>query len=384
MMRLADISKLFVLLILLSSCSVPYHEYPKIEPGRELTFPRDHYAHPEFRTEWWYYSGHLDAEDGTRYGFELVFFVRRTDMDKIIGIPVSNVFSNPAHMSHFAITDLQKNRMFYDEKRTKDYLTKNADAGALADSFMIWNDNWSAKLIGDTQFLSASMKNYELSIGLKPQKPFVLHGKDGYFEKASGPDFARGTFYIAFTRLVGEGYLLVEGKPKKVHATAWMDHEYGSRQLAPDQLGWDWFSLQFNDGSELMIYMLKQSDGSWGELSKGTYVAPDGKATPLKKDAFRIKPLREWKSLKSGGTYTLDWNVRVLPLDLDITVKPMIDDAEINSRNSTLVTYWEGMIEAEGTKGERPTSARGFMELCGDSHPMTFLTRAKDSSEPAG
>ena len=92
MMRLADISKLFVLLILLSSCSVPYHEYPKIEPGRELTFPRDHYAHPEFRTEWWYYSGHLDAEDGTRYGFELVFFVRRTDMDKIIGIPVSNVF----------------------------------------------------------------------------------------------------------------------------------------------------------------------------------------------------------------------------------------------------------------------------------------------------
>lgn len=384
MMRIARICGVLVLLIFLGSCSVSHHEYPKIEKGRELTFPRDHFAHPEFRTEWWHYNGHLDAEDGSKYGFELVFFTRRTDMDNNLGVPFRNNFSNPAHMSHFAVIDLQKNKLFFEDKKTKDYLDKGANAGALADSFFVWNENWSAKQIGDTQILSASMKNYDLSIGLKPRKPFVLNGENGYFEKSAGPKFARGTFYIAFTRLVGDGYLFVEGKPKKVHATVWMDHEYGSKQLAPDQVGWDWFSLQFNDGSELMIYMLKQSDGTWGEQSKGTYIAADGKATSLKKDSFRIEKLRKWRSLKSGAKYTLDWHIRALPLDLDVTVKPMIDDAEINSRNSTKVIYWEGMVKAEGTKGGHPISAKGYMELCGDSHPVSFLTKATETTGPAG
>ena len=362
-------------------CSALDHTYPTIEKGRKLTFPRDHFAHKDFRTEWWYYNGRLEAEDGSRYGFELVFFKRRTDEDKIWGYPIYK-YTNPAHLAHFSITDLQEKKLHYADKRTRDFDHKRGPAGALEDSYMVWNESWSAKGIGDKHFLKADMKGYDLSIAVEPAKkqPFVLHGDNGYFLKSGGPDFARGTFYIAFTRLVGEGYLFVDGKPKKVKVSAWMDHEFGSHQLAPDQLGWDWFSIQFADNTEVMLYLLKQADGSWSPLSKGTYVDADGKSYPIRFNEIRTTPLRTWKG---KGQYTIEWKFEVLPLDLEMIVRPLVDDQEIDSRKSTMVVYWEGIVEANGTKGGKPIHGEGYMELCGNAHPVHFLTenRSSDNSD---
>lgn len=369
-------------LLLLSCCSVPFHEYPTIDPAYELTFPRDHFAHRDFRTEWWYYNGRLDAEDGAVYGFELVFFVRRTDMDKYGVIPIS-IYSNPAHLTHFSISDISENKYQYAEKRTADYITRGYDAGAMETAFNVWNEDWSAKEIGGAHYLKADMKHYDLSVALTPKKPFVLHGENGYFVKADGPEFPRGTYYISFTRLVGDGFLFVDGVPKKVRASAWMDHEFGSHQLAPGQLGWDWFSVQLDDGSDLMVYMLKQSDGSWGPLSKGTYVDADGNVRKLAKNEIRAEPLRTWKSKRTKSEYVVEWSLHILPLDMEIHIVPLMDDQEINSKRSTNVIYWEGIVKADGTRNGRPVSGTGYVELCGNAHPVTYLTKQAFDDDPA-
>jgi predicted secreted hydrolase len=366
-----------VLLVTAFGCSRPRHVYPRIDPGRELTFPRDHYAHREYRTEWWYFSGKLEANDGARYGFELVFFVRRTDNDKTIGIPIS-YYSNPAHLAHFAITDLQREKFDVTQKRTPDHWTKDGDAGALECSFFLWNQDWVVSQVNDTFVVHASTGDYKLDLMLEPKKPFVLHGENGYFVKAEGPEFPRGTYYIAYTRLGGQGELTVDGEPVKVEATAWMDHEFGSRQLAPDQLGWDWFALQFHDGSELMLYLLKQEDGSHGALSKGAWIDPKGHVTPIKAEDIDSVPVRRWTSPHTGAEYVLDWEIAVPTLDLKLSVNSLLDDQEIDSSKSTMIVYWEGMIKSQGTKGGVPVQADGFMELCGNAHPMNVLSLLKE------
>lgn len=366
-----------VLLIVGIGCSRPLHVYPKIDPGRELIFPRDHNAHREFRTEWWYFSGKLESGDGSRYGFELVFFVRRTDNDKTLGIPIA-YYSNPAHLAHFAITDLQREKFDVTQKRTPDHWTKDGDAGASELSFFIWNQDWSVTKMNDSFVVHASTGDYQLNLTLEPQKPFILHGDNGYFVKADGPDYPRGTYYIAYTRLGGKGELTVKGKPVQVEATAWMDHEFGSYQLAPDQLGWDWFALQFQNGSELMLYMLKQEDGSHGALSKGAWIDPEGFVTPIKAEDIAAVPVRRWTSPHTGAQYVLDWEIEVPTLDLKLTVNSLLDDQEIDSSKSTMIVYWEGMIKSQGTKGGVPVQADGFMELCGNAHPMNVLSLLKE------
>ena len=363
---------LAALLLAAAGCQTAPHRFPTIAPGTKVDLPRDHYAHPEFRTEWWYYNGRLETDEGRVFGFQLVFFVRQTDNDLLYGFP-ARWYANPAHLAHFCLSDVANRRLHYAEKLTLD-IADGGDAGARTDSFSVFNRNWSAREIDGVHHLKARQRRYELALALKETKPPVLHGQDGYFLKSAGPDFARGTYYITHSRLEGEGVLTIGGRAHNVRATAWRDHEFGSHQLAPDQLGWDWFSLQFADNTELMLYMLKHRDGSWGPLSKGTFVTADGRAIPLTKDDIQLEPLRSWKSRYGAGEYQVDWRARLPKLGLDFVIRPVFDAQEVNSRKSTMVVYWEGLVTARGTKNGRPLTGHGYVELCGNDRQVRQLT----------
>jgi predicted secreted hydrolase len=368
-------------LLLAWGCTSTPVQYPTISPGHALTFPRDHFAHPEFRTEWWYYNGRLETETGDVYGFQLVFFIRRTDNDYIYGLP-ARLHSNPTHLSHFCLTDVAGQRLHFGERLTPDQ-TQGGDAGTRTDSFLVWNGDWSARESGGVHHLEAHYSLFDLALALTEAKPPVLHGEDGFFLKSDGPDFDRGTYYITHSRLVGDGVLTIAGKPQKVRAIAWRDHEFGSHQLAPDQLGWDWFSLQLDDNTELMLYMLKQRAGGWGPLSKGTYVRADGSTVALTKEDIILTPLRSWPSRFGAGDYQVDWRAQIPKLGLDLTVRPVLDNQEINSRKSTMVIYWEGLVSTRGEKDGKPIAGNGYVELCGNTHQVHQLTDRRAPGEVA-
>lgn len=366
-----------LLLLLLIACQAPQVVYESIEPEYQLTLPRDHYAHDNFRTEWWYYTGILEAEDGRSFGFEIVFFKRRTDFDFYGGIPIpGRLITNPAHLAHFAIADPQKKELLFSERVGLDYAHRDGNAGALTDSYHVWNGDWRVREIDGSHLIHADKGKIDLKLSLMPGKPPVLHGDRGFFLKDESEWGRHGTYYISYTHLVGEGVLFIDGKPLAVKAKAWMDHEFGTRQLGPQQVGWDWFSLRMADDTELMVYLLKQKDGRHSPYSKATFVDREGSVTHLSWDDLEIVPGRQWRSSREGGgKYVLEWTIRIPKLKAVYRVRPVFDDSEIDSAVTTMVRYWEGMIQVDADVGDRSVSGEGYMEICGVAHPVQYLTQ---------
>ncbi len=365
---------IFTLVALSCSSSVPVYE--SIQRQRPVVLPRDHYAHDDYQTEWWYYTGTLDAEDGRTFGFELVFFKRRTENDFYLGIPVPGRWlSNPAHLAHFAIADPQRRELYYRERMGRDYRMSNGFAGARSDAYHVWLHDWSVREIDGAHVLSAVTRVYNFQVSLRSPKPPVLHGEDGYFVKDVTANGVHGTYYISYTHLVGDGVLYIKGKPLAVKAKAWMDHEYGTHQLSPQQVGWDWFSLRMKDNSELMVYLLKQADGRHSSFSKATYVRPDGSVVRLNYEDLVVEPGRAWRSPReNGGRYVLEWVIRIPKLNAVYRVTPVFDDSEIDSAMSTNVRYWEGMIRVQAEVDGQPVAGNGYMEICGSAQPVAPLT----------
>ncbi|MBI2821714.1 MAG: carotenoid 1,2-hydratase, partial [Acidobacteria bacterium] len=248
-------------------------DYRRALAGYIFEFPRDHGAHPDFKLEWWYYTGHLESETGRRFGYELVFFRSGTDRD----------YANPSrwkirnlYMAHFAVTDIASRRFRYFEKLNR---SGPGIAGAETASLRVWNENWSARLQDGAMRLRAAAGGVELALELRPQKPPVIHGRDGISRKGAGP--GQASHYYSLTRLKSQGTVTVDGRVFQVMGQSWMDHEFGTNQLAPEQVGWDWFSLQLESGEELMLYRLRHRDGSIDPHSSGTMVLSTGKTVHL-------------------------------------------------------------------------------------------------------
>jgi len=382
-MRKVHVVAALLSMLIIVGCAATQMAYDRIEPGRKLEFPRDHYAHNDFRTEWWYYTGILDAEDGRTFGFEIVFFKRRTDYDFYSFVP-GHWLGNPVYLTHFAIADPQLNELFYEDRVARDQQVSLGRGGALTDAYHIWAYDWSVKEIDGEHVIRGNLPNYDLTVSLKPAKAPVLHGDDGFFLKDESEWGQHGTYYISYTNLVGEGVLFVDGQPLNVKAKAWMDHEFGTRQLGPDQLGWDWFSLRLDDETELMVYLLKQEDGTHSPYSKATFVRRDGSTVHLNYDDLEVIPGRKWRDyFEGGGSYVLEWTIRVPKLNAEYRVKPFFDDSEIDSAGSTMVIYWEGMIHVDATVDGQQVGGRGYMEICGEAKPVRFLTE-QETQHPRG
>ena len=195
-------------------------------------------------------------------------------------------------------------------------------------------------------------------------KPLVVHGRDGISRK--GPGIGRASHYYSFSRLQATGAVRLGRRKYSVSGLAWMDHEFSTSQLAPEQSGWDWFSLQFEDGSELMLFQLRRRDGR-ASYSGGTYIPAHGPPGVLEADQLRLRPRPGalWRSPGSGAQYPLEWQLQVPELDLDLEVRATVSDQELVTRETTGVTYWEGPTRAVGQKQGRRAVARGYLEMTG-------------------
>lgn len=327
---------------------------------RAWSFPRDHGAHPAYRTEWWYFTGNLRDAAGGRYGYQLTFFRQgiRTEAS-----PPDNPWSvRDVYLAHLALTEGETGRFRFAERAGR---AGPGLAGASQETLDVWLRDWSARLEDGAIRLRARAAQWSLDLDLRPRKPVVLHGEGGLSRK--GPAPGQASYYASITDLATSGMLVREeggeGSPVPVAGTSWFDQEFGSNQLAADQEGWDWFSLHLSDGRDLMAYLLRRKDGTLEPASSGTLVEADGRATHLPLERIRVTVLERWKSPRTAAEYPARWRLEVPGVDLEIG--PLAADQELSTGGSTGVVYWEGAVTGRGLSGGMPVACEGYAELTG-------------------
>jgi predicted secreted hydrolase len=326
-----------------------------------VSLPRDLFAHHGAQTEWWYYTGHGETSDGDRFGFELVFFKRRTDLDKFSVVPL-RILGNPIYFAHFALTDVDAGKFRYAHRKSANGWF-DFPASASEDHFHLRIGDWSLRESHGAHILRATAGDLVFEADLKPSKPAVLNGKDQ--DGVSFKDDGQASRYFAYTRMEMEGDIVRNGRAEHFKGSAWMDREFGTWTPTDNQKGWDWFSIQLDDGTELMCYQLRDSEDNVSPYSSGTFVDRVGDFTPLSRDEFSIEPTGFWKSPASGAVYPSGWRVRCARFGLDLNVTPYVREQELDTRGTTMIIYWEGACEVSGTSGDAGINGRAYVELVG-------------------
>ncbi|HEY5666523.1 MAG TPA: lipocalin-like domain-containing protein [Gammaproteobacteria bacterium] len=325
-----------------------------LEP-RKFVFPADHGPHPEFRNEWWYVTGNLDAGDGRRFGFELTIF--RFALAPDVPESVSDWRTNQVYIAHLAVTHPDDERFYVAQRYSRGALGL---AGAEAEPFRVWIDDWEIAQQGasDAWRLRASGADFGVDVTLSALKAPSLNGREGLSQKSGEPGNA--SYYYSVTRLGTEGTIRIGEREYAVSGLSWLDREWSTSALADDQVGWDWFALQLSDGSDLMFYGLRLTDATQDAASGGTYVGPDGVTSHLNAEDVEITVLDTWES-PMGGTYPSRWRLEVSRFGIEVTVTPVMANQEL----FTTVRYWEGAVDVEGTRDAAPITGRGYVELTG-------------------
>lgn len=347
-----------VLLPLFAAAPPSEPGYRQAVPGYRFRFPRDHFNHPAFQTEWWYYTGNVRRGDGHRYGFELVFFrqgvgepARRTAAQNPSAWRVEDIY-----LAHLALTDIDGRGFRYFERINR---AGPGIAGVSFETGRIWNGNWQAQwdLTTGAQTLSAVAEGIRFRLRLAPVKPPVIHGEDGISRKAA--EAGRASYYISFTRLQVAGALNGAG----VSGTAWMDHEWFTNLLGSGERGWDWFSVQRDDGTELMLFEVRRNDGK-EPFAAGTYVDRDGRSTYLKPGSFTVQPLEFWTSPKTRARYPVRWRIVIPPLRSTFDCVAAVADQELADGKDGN-SYWEGAVAYSGS-----LHGAGYLEMTGYAKPV--------------
>jgi predicted secreted hydrolase len=336
-------------------------------------FPYDHSAHPSYRTEWWYYTGHLRAEE-RRFGYELTFFR--------VALPTRSGSGSAwrAHQvifRHLALTDETGRRFRFDDQAERQALDL---AGADSTRYLVWLRDDYAGLEPDrtTHRLVAGTPDFALDLRLTPERPPVVHGRDGVSQKSAGEGNA--SHYYSLTRLTTRGRLRLGGDTLAVEGLSWMDHEFGSARLSATHTGWDWFSAQLSDGLDLMLYRMRMVDGQLDTCSSGTVVEPGGRMRPLSVRDFDARAVAQWVSPRTGGRYPGGWwDVSVPGDSLQLRLTPTLEDQELVAASMGGLAYWEGSVRVTGRHAGQVVSGQGYVELTGYVGPSPFQTAWVDS-----
>jgi len=323
-----------------------------------FVFPRDHAAHFGFQSEWWYYTGHLRAGDGRRFGYELTFFrfgLRPGDPRPPAG--ASKWRGNQVYPVHLALTDESGQRFVFAERFAREALGMGRASEQRLDVAV---DDWT--LMGTSPFrMRASSDAVGIDLVQVAEKAPAVHGRDGVSVKAGCDTCA--SHYYSMTRLRTVGTLLYGGTRLRVDGVSWMDHEFGSDELQADQVGWDWFSIQLDDRREIMDYRLRRKDGSLTPESSGSLVDARGSVRFLRRDDVAVEATGAWKSPHTGGVYPSGWRLRVPSAALDLVLVPTVRDQELaNLAGGT--SYWEGAVDVSDRRSGRHLGV-GYVELTG-------------------
>jgi predicted secreted hydrolase len=332
--------------------------FAQVNGPRSFSFPLDFGPHPDYQTEWWYYTGNLVTQDGRRFGYQLTFF-RRAILPPTGQVTRSSDWAtDQIYLAHFTLSDIQAGSFQYFEHNDRGAAGLAGATGEPA--FQVWLGTWSVSQTSPAHYrLEAAQGSIALALDLVDVKGPVLEGVDGYSQKGADPGNA--SYYISQTRLQTNGSLESGGQRFAVQGSSWMDHEFSTSGLSPNQIGWDWLALQLDDGSELMVYHMRDQDGGIDPYSQGMLIATDGSTHRLTPADFTITGLAHWKSPHSAGDYPSEWRVQVPSAQLDLTVKPRLADQELR----VSVIYWEGAVGIDGTKAGKPVSGSGYVELTG-------------------
>lgn len=338
-------------------------------PGYRLNFPRDHASHPEYRIEWWYYTGNLADSNLRRFGFQLTFF----------RVGVRNRPENPSRwavrdlfMAHLALSDLETGDFRFAERLNR---AGPGWAGASTETYRVWNASWEAALDTDGRHrLRARDEDFGIDLELEPGRKPLLHGQAGLSRKGSREGNA--SHYYSLTRMPTRGRIRMDGREFDVSGLSWMDHEFGTSFLEPEQIGWDWFALQLDSGQDLMLFQVRRSDGRLDPHAGGTLLEVSGQSRALGRSDFTMEPVRTWQSPHSGALYPIQWRLDLPGQKLRLTVTAAQPDQELRTPRSTQVTYWEGAVVVTGTRGADPVTGRGYLEMTGYAgHSMSDVFR---------
>ncbi|MGB7284024.1 MAG: lipocalin-like domain-containing protein [Candidatus Acidiferrum sp.] len=358
---------LIALAALLAAMLLSFHplaaQYRTAVPGYHFEFPRDYFNHPDFQTEWWYYTGNLKSPNGHRYGFELTFFRQALNRDP----DQSSTWDlKDLYLAHLALSDLDGHHFYHAERINR---AGPGIAGVDEPSARIWNGNWRIRWEGSDQELQATDNQFQLRLTLHLEKPPVIHGENGVSQKSQGPGHA--SYYISLTRLTATGILALNGATIKLVGLAWMDHEFFTHQLEPNQVGWDWLSLQLDDSTELMLFRIRRKDGSLDPFSAGTYVDAQGKSFHLRAHDFILQPLAEtWTSPATHAIYATAWKIAIPKLGIELEAHTPLADQELAGDTNYVPPYWEGAITLTGHRGLAPLAGVGYLEMTGYDHAI--------------
>jgi predicted secreted hydrolase len=324
-----------------------------------LRFPKDHGAHPDFKLEWWYYTGNVSTPDGRRrFGYQFTLFRNALAPPDSGAERESEWAADQLYMGHLAVTDIASNKFYAFERFSRGA----ADlAGARAEPFRVWLEDWETAQVGPTMppmRIRASEQGVQLDLTLSPIKPLVLQGKDGFSVK--GPGTGNASYYYSYTRLQTNGRIETPEGSFEVEGLSWMDREWSTSLLNKHQVGWDWYSIQLSDRREIMSFTVRGQAGQ-PSFTDGAIVQPDGSRISLLPSDFTLGVTSTWSSPLDGAAYPAGWRMQIPSQRLDLTIVPAISNQELDLS----VRYWEGAVTVRGTSGSRPIDGHGYVELTG-------------------
>lgn len=337
-------------------------------------FPRDLGPHPAYQTEWWYYTGNLQTSEGRQFGYQLAFFRRAlavgdggTNLEDGSsadsgGRAASEWRTNQVYMAHFTVSDIGAEEFYTAERFARGAAGL---AGAQATPYRVWLEDWSVQesVSGSVQ-LEARTEEVALELTLRETLPPVLHGDRGLSQK--GPEPGNASYYYSIVQQGASGTITVEGRSFDVSGLSWKDHEYSTRALSSGAVGWDWFSLQMDNGAALMFFQIRRDDGTLQAESAGTFVFPDGRTRHLSLAEWNLQVTDTWTSPHSDATYPSAWRIEIPALELTLEGEALLADQELN----VSTTYWEGAVSFDGAWQGEPLSATGYIEMTGYAGTM--------------
>lgn len=333
-------------------------DYPPVLPGVAVRLPADHGSHPEFRTEWWYVTGWLDADDGSTLGFQVTFFRTRPDVSQ----------DNPSAfaprqlvIAHVALSDTAHGRLRHDQRIAR---ATHGLAGADPSDTNVWIGDWRLERDGGRYRARLDASDFGLDLVLERTQPPVLNGEAGYSQKGRLPSSA--SYYYSVPQLAVSGTVSRDGVPVQVRGSAWLDHEWSTALLEPEAGGWDWIGINLDDGGALMAFRMRdrQGDALW---AAATLRRPGHAPVHVAPDEVAFRPGRRWRSPRTGIEYPVEFSVRAG--DMAVDIEPLMDDQESDSRMTTGAVYWEGAVRA--LQSGRPIG-KGYLELTGYGAPLAL------------